>query len=155
MVERMSDFRKHKGLFFFVTAIVLLSFFCSVQSATDGGWQPKGTDWGHLSSNAKEMSSDAVAVLKVWHSALTEHGDGTGLTAPAEFKVQDQGLPMGRTCFSLARMMLAVLLLFVLCVITACRIAVRRFGTRMILLWENIFYIHQKDGEKGNAILYT
>lgn len=35
------------------------------------------------------------------------------------------------------------------------RSVIRCYGSHMIALWENITYIHEIDGKKGNTILYT
>ena len=44
-----------------------------------------------------------------------------------------------------------VWVMLLVCVV--CRILSRRYGCRMIYHWENIYYIHQTDGKKGDCLL--
>lgn len=47
----------------------------------------------------------------------------------------------------------AVVMWVMLLVCVVCRILSRRYGCRMIYHWENIYYIHQTDGKKGDCLL--
>lgn len=44
---------------------------------------------------------------------------------------------------------LVVVFALVLAVCVSCRILIRRYGCHMIAVWQNITYIHQVDGKKG------
>ena len=46
-----------------------------------------------------------------------------------------------------------VVMWVMLLVCVVCRILSRRYGCRMIYHWENIYYIHQTDGKKGDCFL--
>ena len=52
------------------------------------------------------------------------------------------------------RFLVIVLVLFYV-IRAVYRMTIRRFGCHMIILWENICYIHKVDGEKENRLLYT
>ena len=54
---------------------------------------------------------------------------------------------------SLLSKLLAVVVWVMLLVCVVCRILSRRYGCRMIYHWENIYYIHQTDGKKGDCLL--
>ena len=54
---------------------------------------------------------------------------------------------------SLLSKLLAVVVWVMLLVCVVCRILSRRYGCRMIYHWENIYYIHQTDGKKGDCFL--
>ena len=54
---------------------------------------------------------------------------------------------------SLLSKLLAVVMWVMLLVCVVCRILSRRYGCRMIYHWENIYYIHQTDGKKGDCLL--
>lgn len=54
---------------------------------------------------------------------------------------------------SLLTKLLAVVMWVMLLVCVFCRILSRRYGCRMIHHWENIYYIHQTDGKKGDGLL--
>lgn len=54
---------------------------------------------------------------------------------------------------SLLSKLLAVIMWVMLLVCVVCRILSRRYGCRMIDHWENIYYIHQTDGKKGDYLL--
>lgn len=54
---------------------------------------------------------------------------------------------------SLLSKLLAVVVWVMLLVCVVCRILSRRYGCRMIHHWENIYYIHQTDGKKGDCLL--
>lgn len=118
--------------------------------------------------------AESEARLAAVGTECTGSARSSELCATEPVGEREQGLPSGNASVSLARILLneiaargqqatrtflvrffAVLTVIILCISSACRIAMRRFSVRMIPVWENIYYIHQMDGEKGNAILYT
>lgn len=152
----MKEIRVHKGLLWLVMAVVLLSFFYAVPVTVKG---------------VGEVFADARGVC-----AEHEAADVPGFTGAALSNTVTLGGAAGRpeACprsISAARSVLneiamrehqeprilqvrfwAVMSLMFLSVCVICRILIRRFGCRMIELWQNIYYIHQVDGKKGKRL---
>lgn len=149
----MRKIRKHRCLFGLWMVIVLLSFFSSAALGPD------------LKADRNLQSSFADSGGK---AILMDEGVEGRLTSPAMIDAGDCRLPEGTGRISLARALLndivtreqnvtrtllmrfwAAVFVAAFIVWVAYRAIIRRFGSHMIALWQNIYYIHQVDGKKG------
>ena len=152
----MVNSKRHKLVCCLMAMVLLLSFFYVVpdpagraergnaavcsdgQSALTGEMQHEGF-WQNMMSaqtllEARDAKPDACTdTFTMIHSVLDE-------------VVMREQAGMR----SLLSKLLAVVM-FLVCVV--CRILSRRYGCRMIYHWENIYYIHQTDGKKGDCLL--
>lgn len=170
----MTDIREHRVLVCFVAAFVLLSFFFAGAGSGRAGLSGKreGSDCGKHSHTAEEKCE--VETRGCIKAECSRTFGAAGLRTPRLVGAPDKGIPTGSAGISLAGMVLdeivtkeqlttrtlllrffIVIYLFILSVTAACRIAIRRFSGHMIPVWENIYYIHQVDGKKEKALLYT
>lgn len=155
----MVNSKRHKLVCCLMAMVLLLSFFYVVpdpagraergnaavcsdgQSALTGEMQHEGF-WQNMMSaqtllEARDAKPDACTdTFTMIHSVLDE----VVMRDPAGMR-------------SLLSKLLAVVMWVMLLVCVVCRILSRRYGCRMIYHWENIYYIHQTDGKKGDCLL--
>lgn len=153
----MRKIRKNRCLFGLLVMLVLLSLFSSAAF---------GPDLKTDRNRQDGLGSNRIIGI------LTDNGVEESVTSPAVTDAGNRRLPEGTGRISLARELLedivtreqnaaraqlirfwamAFVIAFIVCV--AYRAAIRRFGSQMIALWQNIYYIHQVDGKKGKRFL--
>ena len=149
----MSYVGKSRGLLGFMMALILLSFFYAVPV-------PAGAPAGLI---GKTKSAQTESVHTYPDGATSKVAT---LTSP------DDRLPEGAARISLARTMmdeimareqqgartmllrfLAIVMLVILLMGAICQQLCRRYGYHMIPHWQNINYIHEVDGKKGERFL--
>lgn len=155
----MANSKRHKLVCCLMAMVLLLSFFYVVpdpagkaergnaavcsdgQSALTGEMRHEGS-WQNMMSaqtllETRDANPDACTdTFTMIHSVLDE-------------VVMREQAGMR----SLLSKLLAVVVWVMLLVCVVCRILGRRYGCRMIHHWENIYYIHQTDGKKGDSLL--
>lgn len=143
-MQNIRDVRNNRKLIGMILAVVLLSFFCTVQERLPGNLQSTeaaacrpAADGTHVSENGENAAAQGGTKLV---SALRGMDDVAVWEQKTVRVLAVRFLPA------------AELLLSVIWIV--CCIAIWRFGFRQIVLWRNITYIHRTDGEKGNVLLY-
>lgn len=142
----MPDIRKYKWLFGLLTVFVLLSFLYSAPVFE------QVLERGCLSDPTAMDIEDArllrPATISAGDSNLARGTDSISVTKKAaeDIVTREQNQPQTRT---LLMRFLAIMFLLVLAVRVTYRMLMRRYGCHMIALWQNITYIHQVDGKKG------
>ena len=138
----MLDIRRNKLFVGIMLALILLSFFYGTQENIAGYPEYAFSETMHSESQIQlmQVGEPVVRVDRV-SAAKSEMDD----VITREQKT---------TQVTIVRFLVVVCILL-FAVQEVYRIAIRRFGCHMIALWENITYIHQIDGEKDDAILYT
>lgn len=162
----MFDIGKHKRLLVFMTMLVLLSFFSSAPSFS-----------GNIEGMLREQSTASAGTEdSVWMDTAESGCPGQGvrntpedrISTPVVLSAGDCNLPDGTDSISLARRLLediaareqnttralsirfwVIALIIALYVCVIYRVTIRRYGCHMIVVWQNIYYIHQVDGKKG------
>lgn len=156
----MANSKRHKLVCCLMAMVLLLSFFYVVpdsagttkqtgeagcvaeeQSALTGKMRQEGSGQNMIAAQtlleARDAKPDACQdTFTMIHSVLDE-------------VVMREQAGMR----SLLTKLLAVVMWVMLLVCVVCRILSRRYGCRMIHHWENIYYIHQTDGKKGDGLL--
>lgn len=138
----MPDFRKWKGLLILAVTLVLLSFFYSspifAETRIGGLLQAEA----ELTHNAK---AETVQLTSGQHGA---EADAARISLPKTL-MEDVMTKEQRVMRTLLERfwIVAFVLTVVECVFY--RGVIRRYGHHMIALWENINYIHEVDGKKG------
>ena len=140
----MIDIRNHKKWIGILTILVLLSFFCMFQ-----GKIPEKT--------LRELANERTGVLYTAENVCADVAKNQDRETRI---VEEKGMSLeavtqGQKTMRVVTIRFIAVVCMVLCIICmAYRIVIRRYGARMIKLWENITYIHKMDGAKGNALLY-
>lgn len=138
----MLDIKKCKRFIGIMMAFVLLSFFACVKERVP-------LDVAHIVTEAEQFADERI-LASVSETSVPE----AKLTAVKNTMDDVVLRKQNSTSVTLVRCLVVAFML--LCVFqVAYRATIRRFGSHMIALWENICYIHQIDGEKGNVLLYT
>ena len=146
----MSYISKSKGLLGFLMALILLSFFCVCP--VRGGMS--------VAMKSAQASIDAGEDVRTYQDSFISKG--------ATLTSTDTRLPEGAARISLARMMmdeivmreqhaartlllrfLPIVMIVILLIHLICQQLCRRYGYHMIPHWQNITYIHEVDGKKG------
>ncbi len=141
----MLDSRNCKKMIGIMIAVVLLSFFGATQEK-----MPVNTAAELLGAElcGTDAADNGIAGTR-------ETPDrGTRITA-AKSMLDEAVTREQKTTRVMPIRFIAVVCMLLCAMWVVCRITIRRFGCRMIDLWENIIYIHQIDGAKGNVLLYT
>lgn len=163
--------RKHVGI---MLVLILLSFFCVVRDymperMVDAGAVVAMSMGGSLVEETVDRvviraSAEAVHEVDLLTPAPLAGGErltkvsvasneGDRLAAPQssmdDIVIKEQRSGRGAT----VRFIAIVFVLFH-AVRVVYRAAIRRYGKQLIRLWQNIVYIHQIDGKKGNGLLY-
>lgn len=137
MVEQMPDVRKCKWLLGLLGVLVLLSFLHAApafaQSLADIAPENRTIDLATISAGDKNLPSgmDSISLVK---------------KAVEDIVTREQNQNQTRT---LLIRFVAIVFILILVVCVICRILIRRYGCHMIEVWQNIYYIHQVDGKKG------
>lgn len=143
----MPDIRKCKGLLGLVLVIVLLSFFYSafnnlnIKADIAVAWNETGEEeW-----DQDEKTSHTVMLT----SAENRLPESAARIMPApstmkEFESREQNA----SDTQLVRFLTVALIILFVAHVTLWTV-IRHYGYRMIALWENIVYIHEVDGKKG------
>lgn len=141
----MSDIRNSGRLVGIMLAVILLSFFGATQEKLPGNTIVR-------MSEAESGGTDTVITVAT----------DAGKASDCETKIiaikgmlDDVVMSEQKTVHVMPIRFIAVVCALLCAIWIVYCIAIRRFGGRMIALWENIVYIHQIDGEKGNACLDT
>lgn len=145
MVGSMSDIRNCKKIAGIMLAAILLTFFSVIQEKLPVNTVDEmlETEWG-----ISYAAGDEIA------GAREMPGRETEITTPKS--ILDEVVARGQKPVHVMTIRFIAVVCTLFCAIRVVyRIAIRRFGCRMIALWENILYIHQIDGSKGNDLLYT
>lgn len=154
----MPDIRKCKGLLGLALTLVLLSFFYSSPAFSDLGYG--------IIKEEKAVPGAGAEALQLHENE--EAGVNLSGVRPATLTAGESGMPDHTARISLARtlldellardhkivrsllarfLLITVIAIFMLQV--ASRMLIRRYGYHMIELWQNINYIHEVDGKKG------
>ena len=141
----MTDIRNCKKMIGIMIAVVLLSFFGATQEKL-----PVNTVVETLS--AEQCATDVVDNRIAGTGEIPDRG--TRITA-AKSMLDEAVTREQKTTRVMPIRFLAVVCMLLCAIWVVYRITIRRFGCRMIDLWENIIYINQIDGAKGNVLLYT
>lgn len=169
----MPDIRKCKWLIGLLTVFVLLSFLYAapVFEQLSAGIFP---GYGAVSEEAETGTAGAPMLGAAAISDRSVMGiEEARLLRPATISAGDSNLPRGTDSISLTKKaeedivtreqnqpqtrtllirFLAIVFMLVLAVRVTYRILIRRYGCHMIKVWQNIIYIHQVDGKKGERI---
>ena len=147
----MPDIRKCKGLLGLVLAIVLLSCFYSAQANVKLG-ADIAEFWNETATWNQDEKTDHPVMLTSPESRMLE---SAARIAPVQSAMEEfENREQNASGTQLVRfLMVAIIILFVAHV--TLWTVIRHYGYRMIALWENVVYIHEVDGKKGNAFLYT
>ncbi len=143
----MPDIRKYKGLLGLALVVVLLSFFYVAPSNAKLGADMVVT-WSQTEvDSASQHVGDAHAmVLSSVESSIPENAARISpVQSPMEEFVNRE---QNAASVQLARF-LAVAIIIIFVAHVTFRTVIRRYGYHMIDLWENIVYIHEVDGKKG------
>lgn len=145
MVESMSDIRNCKKMAGIMLAVILLTFFGVIQEKL-----PVNTvvEMFGAEQSITDAAEDEIA------SACKMPDRETRITA-SKTTLDEVVTREQKTVHVMPIRFIAVVCALFCAIRVVYRITIRRFGCRMIALWENILYIHQIDGAKGNDLLYT
>ena len=137
----MLDIKRYKKLFGIVVVLVLLSFFDTARESVVTDTVPVAL---------QEENHGEIMCL-----AADEVEEDIDRVLPAKTQI-DEFVAREPEAMHDASMRFVAVVSVLLCMMQfCCRVIIRYFGSRMIALWENIIYIHQIDGKKGRALLYT
>lgn len=141
----MSDIRNCKKMAGIMLAVILLTFFGVIQEKLPVDTVVETVDAEQsVTGAAKNEIADA-------HEIPDEE---TRITA-SKSTLDEVVTREQKTEHVISIRFIAVMCTLFCAIQVVYRITLRRFGCRMIALWENILYIHQIDGAKGNDLLYT
>lgn len=158
MVEHMPDIRKCKGLLGLALTLVLLSFFCSSPAFSDMGYgiikavnpvAEAGMErlmCHETVENSENLSAVRQMTLTAGESVRPDHVARISLARTLLDEMVARDHKVVRTLL-VRFLLLTVAAIFML--LAACRMLIRRYGYHMIELWQNINYIHEMDGKKG------
>lgn len=147
----MADFRKHKWLICWVAVFVVLSFFYMEPAARAAGAGNAG--FGTAASAFLDGTGQPVAA-ELKSPALIDTGRNqlpqqNGRVTADRFMQNEVAARQQSGSVSLLIRFFAVALMLLLLICMSSRILMRRFCPCAIVLWQNIYYIHQTDGKKG------
>lgn len=149
----MPDIRKCKGLLGLVLAIVLLSFFYSAQANIKLGADVAAV-WNETEEETwnQDEKTDHPIMLTSPESQMLE---SAARIAPVQSAMEEfENREQNASGTQLVRFLTVAIIILFVAHVTLWTV-IRRYGYRMIALWENVVYIHEVDGKKGNAFLYT
>lgn len=155
----MSDIRKHKWLIHILTVLVLLSFlhsapvFAQISAELVPGYDAVGkvAEAGFTEAavvGAEEAGNLRPATISAGDDSQARGTDSISLARKATEDLVTREQKQSQTRTLLMRF-LAVVFALILAVRVTYRILIRRYGCHMIAVWQNITYIHQMDGKKG------
>lgn len=143
----MLDIRKYKGLLGLTLAVVLLSFIYVAPNNAKLGFGMA------MAWNLTEADGASYGVGDI-HAIVLSSAESRIPENPARiFPVQESmeefvNREQNAASVQLARF-LAVAIIIIFVAHVTFRTIIRRYGYHMIDLWENIVYIHEVDGKKG------
>lgn len=136
----MPDIRACKKMVGIMLAVILLSFFGAIQEK-----MPVNTETELLGAESCVTDTADNGIADVGETRIT-----AAKSMPQEAVIREQ-----KTIRVMPIRFITVVCMLFCAIWVVYRIAMRRFGCRMIDLWENIIYIHKTDGAKGESLLYT
>lgn len=141
----MPDIRACKKMVGIMLAVILLSFFGAIQEK-----MPVNTETELLGAESCVADTADNGIADAGKRPAGETRITAAKSMPQEAVIREQ-----KTIRVMPIRFLAVVCMLLCAIWVVYRITIWRFGCRMIDLWENIIYIHQIDGAKGNVLLYT
>lgn len=150
----MQSVKKHKWILFFLIGFMIISFFqflpqtdtlhlektsqnlkLAADILPDGGIEQYQTDWLMEPGIAEHQACNVPENIPASAFARTTQSDAV---------LGEQG----QSRFQILRFLVEVYVLIVIPAVIL-HMALKRFGSHMIMLWQNIKYIHLVDGKKA------
>lgn len=143
----MPDIRKWKGLLGLALIFVLLSYFCSASSSAKLGLESAAA-WNQTAEgrSSHDVEASHAMVLTSFEDRMPE---SAARISPVRLPIEEFVNREQDICSTQLARFLAIAIIIMFVVHVTYRTVIRRYGHHMIALWENIVYIHEVDGKKG------